>query len=307
MATKFLTGIDVNSQRIQAVASPSSATDAVNKSYVDNKVDGLSYKEEVRAATTAGGTLATDFDDSSVIDGVTLATGDRILIKNQSTASENGIYVVAASGAPSRATDANSTADLNNATAYVTEGTSNGGKEYTQTTANPTVDSSNLVWAQKTTGTTYSAGSGLSESPANTFNVDTGTASATGLEISSDTVRIAAAAAGNGLTGGGGSALAVNTGDGLEINADAVRVDSTVVRTPATVVRKHAEAIGNGSSTSLAVTHNLGTRDVTVGIYEAGSPYTEVYADVVHTDTNTVTITFASAPTAGQYRVVVHG
>jgi hypothetical protein len=91
--------------------------------YVDAKLAGLSWKQAVRAATTAAGTLATSFENGDAIDGVTLATGDRILIKNQATASENGIYVVNASGAPTRATDADAGAELVNATVYVSEGT----------------------------------------------------------------------------------------------------------------------------------------------------------------------------------------
>src|SRR5436190_10072507 len=97
--------LDLVSQRIQNVASPSTGTDAANKNYVDGAVNGLDWKSSVRAATTATGTLATAFANGQVIDGVTLATGDRILIKNQSTGSENGIYTVNASGAPTRATD----------------------------------------------------------------------------------------------------------------------------------------------------------------------------------------------------------
>jgi hypothetical protein len=71
------------------------APQAAVKSYIDGKVAGLSWKQAVRAATTANGTLATAYANGQAIDGVTLATGDRILVKNQTTASENGIYIVA--------------------------------------------------------------------------------------------------------------------------------------------------------------------------------------------------------------------
>jgi hypothetical protein len=80
-------------------------------------IEKRSAKNAVRAATTANGTLATAFANGQTIDGVTLATGDRILIKNQTTATENGIYTVNASGA--RATDFDSTADVANG-AYLT-------------------------------------------------------------------------------------------------------------------------------------------------------------------------------------------
>ncbi len=91
--------------------------------YVDAAINGLSWKQKVRAATTANGTLATAYENGDTIDGVVLATGDRILLKNQSTGAENGIYVVAASGAPARASDADSGAEMVNATVLVSEGT----------------------------------------------------------------------------------------------------------------------------------------------------------------------------------------
>jgi hypothetical protein len=89
-------------------STPSSAGSAASKAYVDAVALGLAPKKAVRAATLVSGTFATAFANGQVIDGVTLATGDRILLKNQATASQNGIYVVNASGAPTRATDMDS-------------------------------------------------------------------------------------------------------------------------------------------------------------------------------------------------------
>ncbi len=129
------------------------ATQKAVKTYVDGLVMGLSWKRAVRAATTANGTLATAFENGDTIDGVVLATGDRILIKNQSSAAENGIYVVAASGAPARATDADSGAELVNATVYVSEGTVNADTQWTcSTNATITVGSTSLTFAQLTSG-----------------------------------------------------------------------------------------------------------------------------------------------------------
>ena len=71
-------------------------------------------------------------------------------------------------------------------------------------------------------------------------------------------------------------------------------------------VRKYAANIGNNSSTSFSVTHNFGTRDVTVSIFDT-TTYAEVFADVVHTNTNTVTVSFAVAPDTDAFRVVVVG
>lgn len=130
------------------------AGDAAQQAYTDTKVAGLSWKGVVRAATTVAGTLASSFANASVIDGVTLATGDRILIKNQASGSENGIYVVAASGAPTRATDADSGTELVNATCYVSEGTTNADTLWSCTTNAPiTLGVTALTFARSTGST----------------------------------------------------------------------------------------------------------------------------------------------------------
>jgi hypothetical protein len=143
-----------NDTTLAGDSSTNVASQHATKTYVDNKVAGLSWKQAVRAATTANGTLSSAFENGDTVDGVTLATGDRILIKNQSAGAENGIYVVAASGAPARATDADSGAELVNATVYVSEGTTNADTQWTCTTnATITVGSTSLAFAQLAAGT----------------------------------------------------------------------------------------------------------------------------------------------------------
>lgn len=108
---------------------------------------GGSWKTPVRAASTANGTLATAFENGDTLDGVTLATGDRILLKNQTSAAENGIYVVNASGAPTRASDADSGAELVNAAVLVSEGTANADKLFISTTNAPiTIGSTSITF-----------------------------------------------------------------------------------------------------------------------------------------------------------------
>lgn len=262
MARKVSNGLDLLNQRIINVGDPSGAADAASKQYVDNRVAGLAWKAPVRVATTANGALATAYENGDSVDGVTLATGDRILIKDQTTGSENGIYTVNASGAPTRATDADSTAELESATVYVIAGTANADKAFTQTANAPTVGTTALVWAQVGGGTAYTAGSGLTLS-GSTFNVGQGT--------------------------------------GIVVNADDVAIDPAY----AGLAKRYAVAIGNGSLTDIVVNHALGTRDVDVTVYNASSPYEEIDCDVEHTDTNNVTVKFATAPTSGQYRAVV--
>lgn len=165
---------------------PSTSLHAATKQYVDALVNGIKWKQSVRAATTAAGTLATSFENGDTIDGVVLATGDRILIKNQATASENGIYIVAASGAPARATDADAFAELNSACVLVSEGTSNADKGFIQT-AELTGLGSNQTWTQNFgTGLYAASGEGI-ELSGSTFSLELdGTSlakSATGLKV----------------------------------------------------------------------------------------------------------------------------
>ena len=116
--------ISVNGANLANLGSPTLSHHAVHKEYVDSVASGLQIKDAVVAGTTGNGALASAYSNGQTIDGVTLATGDRILLKNQSTASENGIYTVNASGAPTRATDFDSTAEVEpGAFVFVTEGT----------------------------------------------------------------------------------------------------------------------------------------------------------------------------------------
>jgi len=104
--------------------------------------------------------------------------------------------------------------------------------------------------------------------------------------------------AGNGLTLSGND-FNVGAGTGISVSADHVAIDTAVV------VRKYAATIGNGSATSIAVTHNLGTQDVTWGVRQV-SDNAYVLCDAVATDANTLTLQFSVAPASNSLRVVVH-
>jgi hypothetical protein len=143
--------------------------------YTDTVNNARSWKNAVRAASTANGTLATAFENGDALDGVTLATGDRILLKDQSTASQNGIYTVNASGAPTRATDADSAAEMVNASCYVSEGTVNADRQYTCTTNAPiTLGSTSLTFVQSGSGSTYTADGTTLDLTGTTFSVKAG-------------------------------------------------------------------------------------------------------------------------------------
>ncbi len=108
---------------------------------------GLKWKASVRIATTVAGTFASSFENGDTVDGVVLATGNRILLKNQADQTTNGIYTVNASGSPTRATDADSASELEGAAVSVQEGTSNANTTWLQTTDSITLGSSNIVFS----------------------------------------------------------------------------------------------------------------------------------------------------------------
>jgi hypothetical protein len=168
--------LNMGSQAITNVATPSSGTDAANRNYVDtaiSTVTGLfTSKGTVRVATTTAGTLASSFANGQVIDGVTLVTGDRILIKNQGSPQENGIYVVNASGAPTRATDMDVWSEVPGAWVTVQEGTTLADTTWLST-ANQggTLNTTAITWSNPiTSGGLTSANFVDKEIPSGTIN-----------------------------------------------------------------------------------------------------------------------------------------
>jgi len=159
------TDIDAVNNKIINVANPTAAHHATNKGYVDGLIQGLDVKGSVRVASTANGTLSSDFANGDSVGGVTVATGDRILIKEQSTGSENGVYTVNASGAPTRATDFDSNAGITaGAFVFVEEGT-NGDQGFVLTNNGTiTIGSTSLVFTQFSGAGNISAGNGLQQS-----------------------------------------------------------------------------------------------------------------------------------------------
>ena len=167
-------------------ASPSNAADVATKSYVDATKSGLDVKDSVRAATTGNITIATALNVGDAIDGVTLADGDRVLVKDQTDASENGIYTAGAS--PARATDFDSDAEVTaGAFFFVEEGSTNADSGFVISTDDDiTVGSTDIAFTQFSGAGQITAGNGLSKTGNDlAVNVDDST-----LEINSDTLRI---------------------------------------------------------------------------------------------------------------------
>ena len=165
--------VSLNSQKITNLADPTADADAANKGYVDGVAQGLDVKDSVVATTTANGTLSSAFANGSTIDGVSLSTNDRILIKDQSTHTENGIYTVNASGAPTRADDLGTGADAAGAFVFVEQGTVNAENGFvcTSNKGSAVVGTNNLVFSQFSGAGQIIAGDGLDKS-GNTLSLD---------------------------------------------------------------------------------------------------------------------------------------
>lgn len=191
---------------------------------------GLDVKESVRAASTGNVDIATALENGDALDGVTLATGDRVLLKDQTTPSQNGIYVVVASGAASRATDADDDSEVTaNMFVWVEEGTANADSGWVLTTNDDiVVDTTALTFAQFTGLGQVTAGDGLAKS-GNTLNVDLATPS--GLEFTGGQLRVKA---GTGVTvdaSGVNIGQAVGTADDVTF-ASVTATDLTAGRVP---------------------------------------------------------------------------
>jgi hypothetical protein len=145
MAKKFLTTIDLNNNGIINLRDPVNPQDAANKRYVDALVEGLDWKEAVKVATTANVNINSP---GATIDGVTLSTGDRVLLMGQTDPKQNGIYVFNGASNPlTRAPDANTGSELTGAVVIVLEG-SYAGTTWRQVTVNPVIGTDNIVWQQ---------------------------------------------------------------------------------------------------------------------------------------------------------------
>lgn len=173
--------VSLSGRKIVNLSTPVNGSDAATKAYVDSLVQGLAPKQSVHVATTANITLS----GTQTIDGVAVVAGDRVLVKNQAAASQNGIYVVA-SGAWARAADADSWADLVSAFTFIEEGSTLSDTGWVCTAnAGGTLGTTSIDFVQFTGASSIIDGAGLSKT-GNTFDVNVGA----GLTITSDAVAL---------------------------------------------------------------------------------------------------------------------
>ena len=264
--------VDVNSSKIINVTDPTADQHAATKAYVDSVANGLDVKDSVRLATTSAlaavtynngnGTLTADANGALSVDSTAVVVDDRILVKDQASAVQNGIYKVTATGSGSavfvltRTPDADTAAELTGGTFFfVEEGTSNADNGYVAThNGTPTFGSTNITFVQFSGAGQISAGNALTKT-GNTLDVAVDDSS---IEVSSDALQVKASGITNAMLAGSiaasklagsigndklsnsaisftddsstavsvslGTALAINGGEGIDATISAGRI-----------------------------------------------------------------------------------
>ena len=163
--------VSFNSQNITNVADPVNAQDAATKGFVEATSQGLDVKDSCKAATTGNITISTALNNGDTIDGVSLSTNDRVLVKDQSTASQNGIYIVGSS--PARASDLAAGSDEAGMFTFVEQGTVNADNGFvcTSNKGSAVTGTNNLTFAQFSGAGQITTADGLQKS-GNTLSVD---------------------------------------------------------------------------------------------------------------------------------------
>lgn len=265
--------ISLNSHKLTNVTDPTNPQDAATKAYADLLRQGIAdmLHDPVRVAVSSNVTISSP---GTALDGVTLTSGDRVLLYAQTTTTQNGIYVFNGSGsAMTRAADADATGEVVDGSLVATAEGTHAGWLYIQTaTPSGAIGSWSQVWIQYSTGSTYSADGTTLQLSGTTFSLIT-------------PVSVA-----NGGTASGTAAGA---------------------RTNLGAVGKYSALIGNASSTSFTITqatHGLAANaQLIVQLFDA-STGAQILTDVSINNANgTVTITFTVAPASNAYRVNIVG
>lgn len=276
--------VNLGSRKITNLNTPTTSSDAATKGYVDNSIAGLKWKNSVKVATTANITLS----GAQTIDGISVVAGDRVLVKNQTTPSQNGIYDVA-SGSWTRSSDMNTWTMIPSAAVYVEQGTINADTKWNCTSdSGGTLNTTAITFIQFAGIDLITAGDGLSKSG----NVLSANVDNQSLKIESDTLKLKT------NEGVNGSGLNVSA-DGVKLSYNTTQFNiqsNQLILTDAYNFKKAFGTItGNGSATAFDFTHNLGTKQIVIEIYDTDNDKT-VLVETKRKNTNEITITFKLPP-----------
>ena len=234
--------------------APTNSNHAANKSYVDSVASGLDVKKSVKVATTTNGTFNSSFSNGQMIDEIELATGDRILIKNQEDSKQNGIYTVNASGSPTRATDFNSSNKVSpGCFTFVEQGTTNADTGWVLSTdGNITLGTTDLEFTQFSGAGLITAGSGLTKT-GNTLNINVDDSS---IEINNDQLKIKNTWTGsNSITTLG--TIGTGTWNGTAIGIASGGTGATTATAARAALGVDAQGTDNSNNVTLANTNYL--------------------------------------------------
>jgi hypothetical protein len=305
--TALTADLNANNNKITGLAAPTEANDAATKAYVDAVSEGLHVHASVKAATTGNVNLGSGI---AAVDGVTINSGDRVLVRAQTNAAQNGIYV--SNGTTlSRAADYDSPAEIKTGDfVFVDQGTTYANSGFVQTEIVATVGTDNIAWTQFSGAGTFTAGDGLTLDGTE-FNVvgtaDRITVAADAIDIASTYVGQTSITTVGTIATGTWEATDVavaHGGTGASTAADArANLGATTKYTV-----ENPELTSASGAITWAVTHNLGTRAVVVQVFELET-FDEVEVDVERTNTNVVTLRWVSATNVDEdsYQVVIVG
>jgi hypothetical protein len=344
--------IAMGNNKITGLGTPTASDDAATKAYVDDVAKGLNVHDAVNYATTGalgttgnlvGGTITTTYANGTsgegatltiatssnwtaiTIDGQSLTVTNRVLIKNQSAALQNGIYTVTSVGAVgnttsfvfTRATDNDQVPELEAGDlTYVIAGTANGGNGYVQTSVVTTVGSSSVTWSQFSGSSTTLAGAGLAPNGTNPNQIDVGS---TTLTVTSNAVDLATVTPSNS-----GSASSATIVDDITVDSYGRVTGVTYTSVPFTALgtttstatataasgtitsARRVAGAGIGTGTAIVVNHGLG-QWVTAQLFDTSGNLVEV--DVLNASTSggTTTFTFATSQTLTGFQYVIVG
>jgi hypothetical protein len=275
--------VDMSGFKIANLADPTTGLDAANKQYVDNLAQGLDAKASVKAASTGNLTLS----GTQTVDGIALALGDRVLVKDQSTASANGIYVVA-SGAWTRAGDMDIWAEVPGAFTFVESGTNYADTGWLcSADQGGTLGTTAITWAQFSAAGQVIDGAGLIKN-GNTLdiNYDGQTIDVVGdvlkvknLGINTPQIQPGAITAASGILANGAVDLTTKVTGALPIgNGGTGATTAAAARTNLGAVGKYAATLGAlTAGAETVITHNLGSSDVIAAFRDASTNYEIIF------------------------------